>query len=394
MPGRTGALARRGGALATLAVAAFAIGWPGAGTPARAQVVIGGTGSEPTSSDSVIIDQGVLDALRGDGTTPRRPAMPEPAPAPRRVTPPAGTAAPSREPLAPPTTAPATTARRAPFVAPYPADRPADRPTRPEAAPTPDRDDTMTAGTVRAPETVETPPRTDGAADRTPDAEEMPELDTSAAAAPRVERPAIEPPRAPERRPVIEERPIDAPEPADVAPTPAPPDPPIVAERPPPDDSSDEAPPPGRRVEPDAPSETGSEPAPATDTGPTAGGEPTQTAALPPPGETVATLPDNQGFRILFEPETSRFTDAAGRLLTGLAERMTNQTDLRLQVRAYAAGSAESASRARRLSLDRALAVRTFLIDRGVEATRIDVRALGDTAPEPPADRVDLLVSG
>ena len=47
----------------------------------------------------------------------------------------------------------------------------------------------------------------------------------------------------------------------------------------------------------------------------------------------------------------------------------------------------------RRLSLSRALAVRTFLIDNGVRSTRIDVRALGDKAPDEPANRVDVSLS-
>ena len=45
---------------------------------------------------------------------------------------------------------------------------------------------------------------------------------------------------------------------------------------------------------------------------------------------------------------------------------------------------------ARRLSLSRALQVRSYLIDQGVRSTRIDVRALGANVPSGPADRVDI----
>jgi hypothetical protein len=79
--------------------------------------------------------------------------------------------------------------------------------------------------------------------------------------------------------------------------------------------------------------------------------------------------------------------------LKELADRMKTQESLRLQVVAYAAGDDLSASAARRLSLSRALAVRTFLIDNGVRSTRIDVRALGDKVPDQPANRVDLSFS-
>ncbi len=61
---------------------------------------------------------------------------------------------------------------------------------------------------------------------------------------------------------------------------------------------------------------------------------------------------------------------------------------------AYAAGSADDASTARRLSLSRALAVRSALIADGVASTRIYVRALGSVPGEEPGDRVDLTVLG
>ncbi|MBZ0325714.1 MAG: OmpA family protein, partial [Alphaproteobacteria bacterium] len=64
----------------------------------------------------------------------------------------------------------------------------------------------------------------------------------------------------------------------------------------------------------------------------------------------------------------------------------------RVQLKAFAAGTAETASQARRLSLSRALAVRSFLIDKGVESTRMDVRALGTNFEEGPADRVDIQI--
>lgn len=125
----------------------------------------------------------------------------------------------------------------------------------------------------------------------------------------------------------------------------------------------------------------------------------TASAATGLPGESVFTLPDGQGFRILFAGGSDQLTQAGGNLLSGLARRMLDQPELRMQIRAFAAGTADTASQARRLSLNRALAVRSLLIDRGVPSTRIDVRALGNTAPEPattpapPADRVDLVLT-
>ncbi len=78
--------------------------------------------------------------------------------------------------------------------------------------------------------------------------------------------------------------------------------------------------------------------------------------------------------------------------LTQLAERLGNDPILQIQLLAYADGDEDNASKARRLSLSRALAVRSFLIDQGVRSTRIEVRALGNKVPEGPADRVDVLL--
>jgi outer membrane protein OmpA-like peptidoglycan-associated protein len=63
-------------------------------------------------------------------------------------------------------------------------------------------------------------------------------------------------------------------------------------------------------------------------------------------------------------------------------------------IAAYAAGTPEDPSTARRLSLSRALAVRSALMADGVNSTRIYVRALGAAAGDEPPDRVDLGVLG
>lgn len=61
---------------------------------------------------------------------------------------------------------------------------------------------------------------------------------------------------------------------------------------------------------------------------------------------------------------------------------------------AYAAATPDDPSAARRLSLSRALAVRTTLMADGVPSTRIYVRALGSQAGDGPADRADVSVLG
>ena len=96
--------------------------------------------------------------------------------------------------------------------------------------------------------------------------------------------------------------------------------------------------------------------------------------------------------RIPFPGDRARLPDKATAALKALAQRLAKNNALRLQLKAYASGTKDNASRARRLSLSRALAVRSYLIRQGVRSTRIDVRALGNRAEGDPANRVDLFV--
>lgn len=105
--------------------------------------------------------------------------------------------------------------------------------------------------------------------------------------------------------------------------------------------------------------------------------------AAPPPGETLS---------IPFTSGSAELLGSAEGDLKAIADKLAANDTLRAQVKAYADGSTGSASTARRLSLSRALAVRSILIEFGVRSTRIDVRALGDRNEGGAPDRVDVLV--
>lgn len=64
---------------------------------------------------------------------------------------------------------------------------------------------------------------------------------------------------------------------------------------------------------------------------------------------------------------------------------------LRLQIQAFADGDGSDPAFPRRLSLARALAVRAWLIERGIEPRRLDVRAMGSESDRAPLDRVDMV---
>ena len=104
-----------------------------------------------------------------------------------------------------------------------------------------------------------------------------------------------------------------------------------------------------------------------------------EVAALPP----AAPVSAPSAFRgdtltVPFSVESARLSDASRSELDHLAKRMLKDEGLGLQLMAYADGDDASASKARRLSLSRALEVRKYLMDKGLRSTRIEVRALGN----------------
>ncbi len=98
---------------------------------------------------------------------------------------------------------------------------------------------------------------------------------------------------------------------------------------------------------------------------------------------------------LAFAPDSAALNANAEGVLKDLATRFPAKDEaLRLQLMAYASGEDMSASKARRLSLARALAVRSYLMANGIDGARMDVRALGDrvggSPVGSPADRVDI----
>lgn len=121
-----------------------------------------------------------------------------------------------------------------------------------------------------------------------------------------------------------------------------------------------------------------------------------QQGALPP--APAPALPPATA-QLVFAPETAALSAEAKATLKDLAARFpAHDENVRLQLIAYASGEDMSASKARRLSLARALSVREYLMANGIEGTRMDVRALGDEAGRlpngppagSPANRVDI----
>lgn len=120
---------------------------------------------------------------------------------------------------------------------------------------------------------------------------------------------------------------------------------------------------------------------------------PASTAPLPTAEARPPAQPGEGPERILFQPDDASLADEAKQELDRLATRLSADGRLYVQLVAYA-GSGGDASQARRLSLSRALAARSYLVDHGVEIKQIDLRPLGNKSePGISPDRIDLVVA-
>lgn len=156
----------------------------------------------------------------------------------------------------------------------------------------------------------------------------------------------------------------------------APPPPPMPSEKPaaaPPPAKASDAPPPPPKV--------------------TAAPAPTVNTEQANASVQAIEIAPGRAMQIEFDEAATKLPESMKDSLKKIADGMRDKTDLRLQLMAYAGAEDLSASKARRLSLSRALSVRSFLIESGVRSTRIDVRALGNKTTEEPANRVDINIA-
>jgi outer membrane protein OmpA-like peptidoglycan-associated protein len=130
---------------------------------------------------------------------------------------------------------------------------------------------------------------------------------------------------------------------------------------------------------------------------------PTRMAKANPPPANITTPPATGGETpglskrsvILFAPQAADPAESALGAIKFLAGDLNSamvSASSRVQIQAYGGNRGDKGSDARRLSLKRALAIRQVLIDDGVPAERIDVRAMGGVDDKGPADRVDVYV--
>ena len=91
-------------------------------------------------------------------------------------------------------------------------------------------------------------------------------------------------------------------------------------------------------------------------------------------------------------PDPAAQALGALKFLAGDLNAAMTSPNARVELQAFGGAKGDKGSDARRLSLKRALSIRQVLIDDGVSADRIDVRAMGGVDDTGPTDRVDVYV--
>ena len=91
-------------------------------------------------------------------------------------------------------------------------------------------------------------------------------------------------------------------------------------------------------------------------------------------------------------PDPAASALGALKFLAGDLNAAMTSPNARIELQAFGGPKGDKGSDARRLSLKRALSIRQVLIEDGVSADRIDVRAMGGVDDTGPTDRVDVYV--
>ncbi|HEX7775526.1 MAG TPA: OmpA family protein [Parvibaculum sp.] len=97
--------------------------------------------------------------------------------------------------------------------------------------------------------------------------------------------------------------------------------------------------------------------------------------------------------RIPFEPDEVTLSAPVEARLKDFVDRFKTQSG-RIALKAYAGDIGDVGMNARRTALKRALAVRQFLLDQGIDQDRIDVQALGGVRDAGVHDRIDIIQQG
>ena len=131
-------------------------------------------------------------------------------------------------------------------------------------------------------------------------------------------------------------------------------------------------------------------PMPATAEAPKAPAIPAAPATTEQASTASTTSSDDGAVQVIFNGGDTKLSADGQAAVDRVLGELEKSDGVRVQLMAYAVGDDLTASQARRISLSRALSVRSYLIEKGVRSSRIDVRALGDKGEGDPKNRVDV----
>ncbi len=109
--------------------------------------------------------------------------------------------------------------------------------------------------------------------------------------------------------------------------------------------------------------------------------------------ESLSAKAEDAALSIEFSPAETEVPLAAKKPLEKLAEKMIAHPNLTVRIIGYASGGDEKTdTSARRISLSRALSIRTFLINRGADNLHIMVEAMGNQPTSGNPERADVIL--
>lgn len=115
----------------------------------------------------------------------------------------------------------------------------------------------------------------------------------------------------------------------------------------------------------------------------------------PPPAASAPMVDGaNVAGSLAFLDNAVTLDDSMHQVIDRIAATLEGNASSRLLIKGYAHGDEGTRASARRLSVSRALAVRSYLMDKGIKPSRVDVRGMGSdsTNEQAPLDRVDLVL--
>lgn len=110
------------------------------------------------------------------------------------------------------------------------------------------------------------------------------------------------------------------------------------------------------------------------------------------PDVEIASLTSEDHVTLVYEPgETTMNSTNTNMINEEILGILAEKSEIRMKIESFATSTDTSVNNARRIALSRALSIRSYLLENGVEPQRLNIKALGDQTNKSPKDRIDLI---